>query len=352
MKHSFIAFTLLFTLLTYSCESQEAVGKQIRFPDGKICLLLDSVEAGAAITHDVTDGYFEKVSLTEMSIQMHQALSEGQTRESLLPAYIQFLKTDVEGFSAEDAKFLQGVMEKVFRTVNGVSANIFPDTLKLIKTKGRHYGDGVWYTRENCIIIPLDELEKRKTNPFTTTVYHELFHVWSRLNPAKSDQAYRLIGFEGLGFDQLQLPPGLAARALYNPDGVDFAQRIALAQTDGTTIHAVPIIYSNSLGWNEAQSTFFAYLEFNLFPIEQTPDGHWKVLVKEDGYSSTLNIQTQPDFFRQIKDNTGYIIHPDEVLADNFSFIMQEKNGQKVSMKFSPEGKQLLANLETLLKEK
>ena len=351
MKHLIFAFSLTLSLFSISCTAQTPV-KEMRFPNGKVCLLLDSVGAGEAITFDQRDTYFEKVNASEMSIQMHQPLVKGQTREEILPTYIQFLKTDVEGFSSDESKFIEGVMEKVFRTVNGVSPDIFPDTLKLIKTKGRHYGDGVWYTRENCIIIPADELGRRKTNPFTTTMYHELFHVWSRLNPAKSDQAYRIIGFEGFGFSNLLMSPELAARVLYNPDGVDFAQKIALAQTDGSTIFAIPIIYSNHKGWTDEQNTFFAYLEFNLFQIEKQPDSKWKVIVKEDGFSSTLNIQGQPDFYRQIKDNTGYIIHPDEVLADNFAFIMQEKNGQKVSLKFSAEGKQLLVDLEGVLKGK
>jgi hypothetical protein len=74
-------------------------------------------------------------------------------------------------------------------------------------------------------------------------------------------------------------------------------------------------------------------------------------LVQPDGYSSTISMDTQPDFFKQIRDNTGYIIHPDEVLADNFSFIMQELNGAKVSMQFSPAGKQLLKDIYTILKQ-
>ncbi|MFN0215501.1 MAG: hypothetical protein ACKVT2_14690 [Saprospiraceae bacterium] len=349
MKHTIFVFGTLFSLLTFSCTAQIPV-REIKLPNGKICLLLDSLEAGIAITQDRYDGYFEKVNASEMSIQMHKPLKASHTRETLLPAYLQFLKTDVEGFSAEDSKFIQGVIEKVFHTVSGVSADIFPDTLILVKTKGKHYGEGVWYTRNNCIIIPADELGRRKTTPFTTTMYHELFHVWSRLNPAKSDQTYQLIGFEGIGYENLRLPSELAARALYNPDGVDFAQKIALAQADGSTIFAIPIIYSNHLGWTDTQNTFFAYLEFNLFQVEKQPDGTWAVLIKEDGFSSLLNLQGQSDFFRQIKDNTGYIIHPDEVLADNFAFIMQERNGQKVSLKFSAEGKKLLADLEAVLK--
>lgn len=352
MKYILSAFSAFFLLHGLSCSAQIPPIREIKFPNGKVCILLDSIGAGKAITFDQRDGYFEKVNASEMSIQIRKPLEKGQTRESLLPEYIQFLKTDVEGFSAEESKFIEGVMEKVFRTVHGVSTDIFPDTLLLIKTKGRHYGDGVWYTRENCIIIPADELGRRKTNPFTTTMYHELFHVWSRLNPVKSDKTYQLIGFEDIGYRNLILPPALAAQALYNPDGVDFAQKIALAQKDGSILYAIPIIYSNHLGWTDQQNTFFAYLEFNLFQVEKQSDGKWKVIVKEDGISSTLNIQDQPDFYRQIKDNTGYIIHPDEVLADNFAFIMQEKNGQKVSLKFSPEGKKLLVDLEALLKSK
>jgi hypothetical protein len=126
-------------------------------------------------------------------------------------------------------------------------------------------------------------------------------------------------------------------------------KKIALAQADGSTIYAIPIIYSNHLGWTDERNTFFAYLEFNLFQIQKQANGQWAVVVKDDGFSSTLNIQEQPDFNRQIKDNTGYIIHPDEVLADNFAFIMQERNGQKVSLSFSKEGKQLLKDLEAVL---
>jgi hypothetical protein len=341
----------LLSFFTLACSAQPPV-TSVRFPNGKICLLLDSAAAGQAITYDRRDGFFEKVNASEMSIQMREPLGAGQTRESWLPRYIAYLKSDVESFTYEESKFVEGVMEKVFRTANGVSPDIFPDTLQLIKTKGRHYGDGVWYTRENCIVIPADELAKRKTNPFTTTMYHELFHVWSRLNPAKSDHSYQLIGFEAIGYDNLLTPPALAERVLYNPDGVDFAQKITLAQADGTTIQAIPVLYANHLGWTDEQNTFFAYVEFSLFQIEKQPDGKYRVLVKEDGYSSTLNMQEQPDFFRQIKDNTGYIIHPDEVLADNFAFIMQEKNGQKVSLKFSEAGKKLLADLEAVLKGK
>lgn len=348
MKH-FFAFC--FFALSVSCNAQSQT-RTLRLDDGHVVILLDSVAAGPVITTDRHDNYFNLVTASEMSIQMKQPLEAGQTRETMLPGYIGFLKSDVEGFTAADAEFTESVMKKVFKTANSVNPGIFPDTLILIKTKGRHYGDGVWYTRDNCIIIPANELEARKTNPFTSTMYHELFHVYSRLNPAKSAKLYSIIGFQHVGLEKLLLPEGLASRVLYNPDGVDFGQKITLATADNTQIEAIPVIYSNNVGAKTGQSEFFGYLEFNLFQIKPSGDGAWEVITKDDGYTSTLKLDELPDFFRQIKDNTGYIIHPDEVLADNFSFVMIGKNSPTYTAKFSPEGKQLLADIEAILKEK
>jgi hypothetical protein len=176
--------------------------------------------------------------------------------------------------------------------------------------------------------------------------------VYSRLNPAKRAKLYQLIGFKTVGLNQLDMPASLAERVLYNPDGVDFAQKIDLTLADGSKISAIPIIYAKTPGYKPGIEEFFGYLEFNLFKIEPTANNRYKVVVKEDGYSSVLNLESLTDFFKQIRDNTGYIIHPDEVLADNFSFIMVDKNGSKVSARFSPAGKQLLTDIEYILKEK
>ncbi len=342
---------LCVALFAAACTAQTPI-HEIRVGDKKIILLLDSTAAAQAITTDHYDHYFDLVTVSEMSIQMKKPLQGGETRAEWLPTYREFLKSDVSSFTYAESKFVADVMNKVFGTVQGVAPGIFPDTLRLIKTKGRHYGDGVWYTRENCIIIPANELDAKKNNPFSTTMFHELFHVYSRLQPAKSTQFYKLIGFTGIGLENLRLPSTLAERVLYNPDGVDFAQKITLRREDGTTLDAVPIIYSKHLGLQEGQNEFFGYVEFNIFPVTSNGDGSWQTKVQEDGFSSPLQLDQLPDFYRQIRDNTGYIIHPDEVLADNFSFIMVERNSPLYTQKFSPAGKKLLADMKAILQQK
>jgi len=334
-----------------NCQSQPPL-KEVRLDAKHIVYLLDSTAASHAITYDKRDGYFEKVTLVEMSIQMRKELAATDTREKWLPGYIEFLKSDVADYSHAESKFTAEVIEKVFKTSQSFAPGVFPDTLLLIKTKGRHYGDGVWYTRENCIVIPANELGSRKTNPFTTTMYHELFHVYSRLQPKKSAQLYQLIGFEAIGYQNLRMPPQLSERILHNPDGVDFAQKITLKQSDGTVKQAVPVIYANKTGYRSGINEFFGYVEFNLFEINQNADSTWQILTKEDGFTSTLSLDSQPDFFAQIRDNTGYIIHPDEVLADNFSFVMVRQKSPAMTEKFSAAGKQLLTEIEKVLKGK
>ena len=342
---------LISLLLAFSCTAQKAINiHSLTLGDGHTLVLLDSAQASRVLLQDATDRFFERVTASEMSIQMKQPLA-GRSRAELLPAYRDYLRRDVASFAPEESVMAAGVMQEIFNTCREVASDIFPDTLILIKTKGGHYGKSVYYTRENTIVIPSDMLGMDMREAFFNTMFHELFHVYSRLNPAKRARLYRLIGFEHIGLDRLQLPDSLAVRVLYNPDGVDFAQKISLKQANGQSIDAIPVLYSNHLGYKPGKRTFFAYVEFNLYQIEPAENGYWRVLTGPDGYSSTLNLRELPDFFQQIKDNTGYIIHPDEVLADNFSFLMQDKRNPAFTAEFSEEGKKLLADIEAVLKD-
>ncbi len=372
MRTAMIALSCL--LLTLSCTAQKQIQiNSLHLDPDHVLLVADSTLAAQTLLLDKTDRFFDLVTASEMSIQMKKPLAEGQTRADLLPAFQDFLRRDVESFTPEESMMVAGVLQEVFNACQAVTRGLFPDTLILIKTKAKHYGRSVYYTRENTIVIPIDALDhygrsvyytRENTivipidaldpamkKEFTSTMYHELFHVYSRQHPEKRTLLYRLIGFEHLGLEHLNMPDALAARVLYNPDGVDFAQKITLKTEAGKTIDAIPVIYANHLGFLPGKRQFFGYVEFNLYQIEKDAKGGWTVVTQPDGFSSTLNLQNLPDFFRQIKDNTGYIIHPDEVLADNFSFLIQGKSDPGITAKFSDGGKKLLADMEAILRE-
>jgi hypothetical protein len=217
----------------------------------------------------------------------------------------------------------------------------------LIKSKAKQYGEGTWYTRESCIVIPFDALNKRDRAEFIGTLYHEIFHCYSRENPEKRAELYALIGFKATS-KILNMPRPLKDRILLNPDGVNFAVKIDLVQSPDKTISAFPILYSTEYQVIAKKKKFFDYMGFNLYEaIDEEP--HIDVMTKSDGFTSSLSIKEQPDFMRQIGDNTGYIIHPDEVLADNFMFVCNSIKEPKSLDKFSVEGKVLIKKVKEIV---
>lgn len=349
MRHLLLAIPFFFCFLL-NCQAQKAVS-EVKLGGGSKCLLLDSTRASQAIVFDQTDGFFEKVTMVEMSIQLKKPVSQFSGRGPMLVEYVAFLQADVEDFTADESRWVAEIWKEVGKTVNSFQKNLLPKEIRLIKTKGKHYGDGVFYTRENCIVIPENELESRNREQFLSTMYHELFHVISRLNHPLRDELYQLIGFQPIG-RPVQVPAELADRIFFNPDGVDYAQVIKLRSDQDQEIMAIPVIFSNSPeGYSAKKKEFFGYLDFNLFQVKKRPDGSWHLLTKPDG-SSTIDLANLKDeFYRQIKDNTDYIIHPDEVMADNFGFLLRSQNDPKVSEKFSPEGQKLLADIAAILKK-
>lgn len=265
----------------------------------------------------------------------------------LLEAYKQFLQEDVEDFTEDDKAFIKDVFEDAFQQTAKLSNSIFPASICLIKTKAQHYGHSVYYTRDNCIIIPEDVLQNPDRQAFLETMLHEVFHIYTRYHPDQRKALYQLIGFEDIGpLADLQLPEALAERYLLNPDGVDFAEAITLQLSPDTTIQAIPIIISNETQRLPSKPSFFDYLDFQLFPVQQLPDGTYQVVTKPDG-TSPLQLNTLTDFFRQIRDNTNYIIHPDEILADNFVLVVTQDNHSGLSA----GGQELLKAMEAVLRE-
>jgi hypothetical protein len=178
----------------------------------------------------------------------------------------------------------------------------------IIRTTGDEEG-GAAYTRGRAIVLPDPVLADPATD-LARLIAHEAFHVMTRRDPALRDRLYRLIGFEPC--PELVLPPELAARTIANPDAPRNAHQIKVVY-QGREVWAVPLIYSSAAKYDPARGgTFFDYLQFSLAlrePFRLVP------------------VNEVQGYFEQVGRNTGYIIHPEEILADNFAFAVVEKPG-------------------------
>lgn len=349
MKQASNLLLLLCITLSTQCKtthnsSQKIIYSSVTLPNIAV-QLLDSTSAAQAITQDHTEGFFEQIRTLDMEIQMGK--TQTGNRQNQVQAYKDFLKKEVSHFTENDIQFIQDVMIKARELCDNISPDIFPQELKLIKTKANHYGKFTYYTRENCIIIPQNVLnEDRDAEAFLETILHEIFHIYSRFNPDKRAALYRLIGFKKVG--NIQIPEALDQRILLNPDGIDY-QYIMTLSSDGETTQVAPLLYAKFPKLNTEKRGFFAYTQFELFELKKE-NNILKIKI-QSGATSTLPNYFQADFHHQIGPNTGYVIHPDEILADNFALLALSQDNSFDIRQLETEGQLLLQRIKTIFQE-
>ncbi len=313
--------------------------------------LLDIEEAKKAIQTDTKEDYFENVRPLEMSIQMGKELTDDTDLVQLKKDYIKYLKEDVDSFSNEDIALLQLVEDSINVLLKDVNPKWMKKDIFLVKLKAKAYGEGVFYTRDNGIFIPYNELDKGSVGALLSVFLHEIYHIMSRYNEDFRRASYGLIGFKAVE-GRLDFPPALDKRILLNPDGVNMGYAITL-KTDNPEdkpIQAIPAIHTNSPNYNPNKPSFFSYIQFDLFQINPAKTGYMVQISDEKGVMESPDIPDlyYPSFFDQIYDNTQYIIHPDEIMADNFMFATFAQNGLK-AIDFSEKGSQLIDSFQNLI---
>ena len=212
-------------------------------------------------------------------------------------------------------------MNEAFNLCEKVSNKFFPDEIMLIKSHGKAYGDDAYYTRENIIIVPEQALKKKNYDEFLRVMLHEISHIVTRTHPSVKVQLYALVGFKRIA-GQLVINDSLKQRILTNPDGIDENWGTTLGTAGNTSTFAVPLLYAKNATVSAEPSEFMANMGFNYFELGGNADGKsFDVLTRGEKQQSTLDTKGINELF-QANYNTGYIIHPDEIVADNFAILM------------------------------
>ena len=352
MRNSLVILSCL--LLFSSCKrAQKSEASNTKVEEEKLINfeILDGDEAKVKIITDSKEGYFSDVRPLEMSIQMGEEWIEEGEREQVFIKYLNYLQEDVGSFTETERKLMMAMEDSVNVLLKNVNKKwIYPD-IYLVKLNAKCYGNGVFYTRDNGIYIPFDQLQGATVESLMSVFLHEIFHIMSRYSEEFRREAYALIGFKPVE-GKLNFPKSLDERIFLNPDGVDMAYAITL-KTDKESdppVRAIPVIHSNSTNYMESKPSFFGYIQFDLFRITEQGDAYNVNIGDDKGPLVTPDIDDYyyPSFFEQIYDNTQYIIHPDEIMADNFMFaIFDENNVQEYN--FSERGNQLLESFQNLI---
>ncbi len=303
---------------------------------------LDSIDASKEIVKDRYDGFFTHISTVDMAIQMRTNTFINDRSQSL-KEYRALLESEVSNFTNEEMSELSNIFDQIEHEVSILNTKLLPN-IRIGKIKTNHYGPDVFYTRDNIIFIPENVLEKNAFPNLKNVMYHEIFHILSRIYPEVKEKTYALIGFKPLS-NKVGLPKALQETLLTNPDGAEIKYFITLVDDAGNKIEAIPLITSTKKNYQNGNNSLFNYLEFDLFEYDRDSR---QVLCTEQGKTSIPG-SFMASFFEQIKDNTQYIIHPDEILADNFmmSFTVY---GSDTFDELTPDGQKLIIDLREILR--
>ena len=200
----------------------------------------------------------------------------------------------------------------------------FPARVLLVKTTGREE-EGVAHTRANAIMLSRRSLGSTDEE-LAGLLAHELFHVLSRHDPAFRARAYRIIGFHLC--PEIVLPPQLAPIRITNPDAPLNDAYIEVV-VDGKPVPAMPVLLSRSPTFDPAIGRDIVdYWLLKLLILEKADTTGRMRPALRDGEPVLLAISEVSGFSEQVGRNTGYIIHPEEILADNFALMLTSRSGE------------------------
>lgn len=231
----------------------------------------------------------------------------GATKQEL----IEFITEQALDWTDEDKQKLQEAASELNALINEQQLNLpLPKEVKILKTTLKEEGGAGGYTRKDYIVLE-SNIANYRSATMKHLLAHELFHILTRNHPAFREKLYQCIGFK-ISPKEFEYPADLMDLRITNPD-VNRFDSYATFSIKGEKKDCGMVIYASS---PYKGGVFFNYLTLKLVPIK---DGKAE---QKDGKTVTYSIEEAEDFFEKIGKNTGYVIDPEEALADNFADIL------------------------------
>lgn len=278
-------------------------------------------EGAAAIS--ARDEYMSAVTAGDVSIWLRQPGSGADT-----DALAQYLAANVRPWTDDERVRLTAMLERVSPRLAGLTSWLPPRVQ--IAGFNAEASAGADFTRGSTIFLsqlnPSDDaLDER--------FFHELFHVLSRNNPSRRDELYALVGFQRC--TPMALDDALRARIVTNPDApvVEYASPVSIG---GQTVWATPLMVAD-LSRYTTTSGLFDHVELQFIALRRDEQGR----CTQDANSTVAPHDLGGAVVMRAGGNTNYVIHPEELVADNFAQMMMGRRDAP-----SPE---IYSRLATLL---
>ncbi len=284
---------------------------------------------GAAIIQQ-DDEFVAALTPADLSIRLRR---EGGTADDLQALYA----AEILPWTDAERARLEAMLVRVGPGVTSVQRWLPQDVL-LVKNSDRIDG-GLPHTRVNAIFFGPDLPEGDAA--LDEIFFHELFHVLSRqaarTDAAQQDALYGIIGFERCM--SLDLPAEVRARMFTNPDAPD-VNHVLQAQGQPADIYLTPLLTADPAHYDPSITRLFDYFELDFIKVRRDAATGRCSAVIENGALADFGDQGVPLLFARAGANTDYVLHPEEMMADNFAQLMMGRTDAP-----NPEVQQRLATL-------
>jgi hypothetical protein len=262
------------------------------------------------------------------------AFDRGVRQRTLEPTdtrgFLEFVSGEAAAWTQDEQVYWRSLVDQLGEALEGTNLDI-PDAF-MVKTTGLEEFNAV-YVRNRSIIFPQGRIavagEVRRD---FFLLAHELFHLLSLEYPAWRDELYALLGFRR--FAGFEYPAELEDRRLSNPMyGFRYEYvltvQAASGHVDVTPAYQAAVPLEEFIAISEggmSMGAFFEAIDFVLLPVDT---GTRVVLRDGSGYPITY-LFDDTDWIERMQRNSSYIIHPDELMAENFALLMEWRRSGSV----------------------
>ena len=232
-----------------------------------------------------------------------------------LETFRQFSASAVLAWSEPQQQRWRSALERLAPKFAALNVPLPPEVL-LISTNGDDAANAP-YTRANAVILPAGGLPNHAAAD-VFVLAHELFHVVSRHAPELASRLYATIGFEPAA--PLQWPDAWLLARITNPDA-PYDRHLMRTSFQGRPVALMPLLMAGRTDLKPGESVF-SVMEVRLLEVTAGEGGRPTLPVLAGNQPVWHAPADVPDYMARLGGNTAYILHPEETIADNFSFVV------------------------------
>ena len=295
----FIILAMLGTLLLAGCSAEPAVAEEPVWTT-KLTVRFATVEEGQQLMRERTRFHDQ---ITESTLDFYL-----QRKGGTLEDYIGYSADQVMEFTPEEEKRVNDTLTWLQYTLEHHGL-LLPDPgeITFVKSTCQEVLGAAGYTSGSAIFFCwfMYSPEYCTDDLFRQVVVHEIFHCLSRKYPEFRQAMYSLIHFTILDHE-IEVPEEIREWIIANPD-VEHHDSYATFTIGGEKKDCYLVFLTDSVFEKEGDTLF---------------EGMYSGIVPLDG-SAVYRTDEVEDFWDVVGRNTDYVEDPEEAMASNFAFAIQ-----------------------------